>query len=95
MPVNFTIGDGEIHLRTAGYSSLARECDGSQVAFQADDVDAFNRSGWSVLLRGTARIDWQHASDPDVEPEPWPAGAKPVHVVVPVVSITGRRLLPS
>lgn len=94
-PVNFTIGDGAVHLRTSGYSAMARECDGHAVAFQADDVDSFHRSGWSVLLRGTAAIDWVHTGDPASEPEPWPTGAKPVHVIVPAVSITGRRLLPS
>jgi uncharacterized protein len=95
VPVNFVVADRDIRVHTAPYTLLARECDDAPVAFQVDEVDPFTRSGWSVLVRGTAHIDFGSGHAETVEPDVWPGGAKPLHVVVPVDSISGRRLLPS
>ena len=47
-----------MHIRTAAYSEPARECDDSPVAFEVDDLDEAERSGWSVLMRGRAHLDF-------------------------------------
>ena len=91
VPVNFVVADLEVHVRTAAYSALARECDDSDVAFQVDDFDAGTRSGWSVLLRGKAHVEFsspQGVEDPDV----WPVGARGLRVRVDVRQVTGRRV---
>jgi hypothetical protein len=97
LPVNFVVVDSEIWFRTAAHSSLSREIDDLAVAFQVDDVDEFTRSGWSVLVRGTAHVVYDVARIPGAWPdlETWPSGAHALHVVIEARQITGRRLLAS
>jgi nitroimidazol reductase NimA-like FMN-containing flavoprotein (pyridoxamine 5'-phosphate oxidase superfamily) len=91
VPVNFVVTDRRVHVRTAAYSALARECDDSLVAFQVDELDADHRSGWSVLLRGRARVEYGGA-DPGAEPDVWPVGARALRVTVDVAEVSGRRV---
>jgi hypothetical protein len=70
---------------------VARECDDSSVAFEVDDFDPATRSGWSVLMRGRAHIDYGAAPDGG-EPDVWPAGARALRVVLDVDEISGRRV---
>ena len=56
VPVNYVLAGRRVHIRTAAYSALARECADSLVAFEVDDFDADSRSGWSVLMRGRAHL---------------------------------------
>ena len=91
VPVNFEVTDGRVRLRTAAYSALARECDDSVVAFEVDDFDADQRSGWSVLMRGRAHLEYGGQPDGD-DPDVWPAGARALRVVVDVESVSGRRV---
>ena len=58
VPVNFTVDGRNVHIRTAAYSEAARECDDSPVAFEVDTFDEAARSGWSVLMRGHAHLDF-------------------------------------
>jgi uncharacterized protein len=97
LPVNFAVIDSEIWFRTTAHSALSREVDDLPVTFQVDDVDDFTRSGWSVLVRGTARIVYDAARLSRTWPgvETWPSGAHALHVVVEPREITGRRLLGS
>lgn len=94
IPVNFVASDGRVLIRTAAYSSLARECDDNPVAFQVDAIDPGTRSGWSVLVRGVAHIDYGEAEPDGPTPDVWPAGARPLQLSVDPTSVTGRRLLP-
>jgi nitroimidazol reductase NimA-like FMN-containing flavoprotein (pyridoxamine 5'-phosphate oxidase superfamily) len=97
LPVNFAVAGTEVWFRTTAHSSFAREIDDLPVAFQVDDVDDFTRSGWSVLIRGTARVVYDATRLPRTWPgtETWPAGAHALHVVVEPDHVTGRRLLAS
>lgn len=97
LPVNFIVVDGEIWFRTTAHSSLSRQIDDLPMSFQVDDVDEFTRSGWSVLVRGTAHVVYDATRVPRTWPglETWPAGAHALHVVVEPREITGRRLLAS
>jgi hypothetical protein len=63
------------------------------VAFQVDALDEKTRSGWSVLVRGVAHIDY--GREVGGTPDEWPAGVKPLQLVIDPISVTGRRLLPS
>lgn len=91
IPVNFTVDGQHVHVRTAAYSTIARECDDSQVAFEVDDLDEVSRTGWSVLMRGVAHLDYEGGHHPD-DPEVWPAGARALRVSVDVDLVSGRRL---
>jgi hypothetical protein len=97
LPVNFTVANRRIVFRTSPYSSVARECDDLAVAFEVDDVDPFTRSGWSVLVRGTARLAYDETLVPaeSKDLEVWAEGRRALHVVIEPRELTGRRLLPS
>jgi len=90
VPVNFVVTGRQVHVRTAAYSVIARECDDSIVAFEVDQFHADDRSGWSVLMRGTAHIDVGAAGGDQVDP--WPSGVRSLRLTVDVEQISGRRI---
>jgi hypothetical protein len=94
VPVNFEVTGGCVHVRTAAYSALARECDDSRVAFQVDRFDETSRSGWSVLMRGHAHLQYGHGGHDggDADPDVWPTGSRALRVTVDVDQLTGRRV---
>ena len=95
VPVNFVAHRPVIEIRTTPYSSIARECDDSAVAFQVDHVDPVARRGWSVLLRGRAALEFpgEHHAHTDAEtPQPWVEGVRAQVVRITATEITGRRL---
>jgi uncharacterized protein len=93
IPVNFTANGADVLVRTTAHSEAARECDDSPVAFEVDDVDATTRSGWSVLMRGHARLEsgpWD-----DAGPDVWVPGPRSLRLRIEVTEVTGRRITPS
>lgn len=92
LPVNFTVSEDGIDLRTHAYSAAAREVDDSPVSFQADQVDPVTRTGWSVLVHGRAAIDWAFGRVDAPEIDVWPSGPKPLRLHLEVLEISGRRL---
>jgi hypothetical protein len=93
IPVNFTATGSEVLVRTTAHSEAARECDDSPVAFEVDDVDEATRSGWSVLMRGRAHLEYG-ATD-DAGPDVWAPGPRSLRLRIEVTEITGRRITPS
>ena len=95
LPVNYGVAGETLWIRTSAYVALVREADQSPVAVEVDLVDETARTGWSVLVRGTAHVRFPSdggATPPDVET--WPAGPRPLWVVVDPREVTGRRLVP-
>jgi len=95
LPVNHAVVDEAVRFRTSPHSALATHLAGQRVAFQVDDVDEFHQSGWSVLVRGRARLVDNVVEHGGEEPAPWPAGQRPLLVEIETFSVTGRRLLAS
>ena len=97
LPVNHATQEHEVWVRTTPYSLLARECPGTLLAFEVDEVDEFTRSGWSVVVVGVARLVQAglrgEPTWPDVDA--WPEGPRHQHLVITPREVTGRRLLPS
>jgi nitroimidazol reductase NimA-like FMN-containing flavoprotein (pyridoxamine 5'-phosphate oxidase superfamily) len=91
IPVNFTVDGHAVHIRTAAYSALARECDDSPVAFQVDEFDGDTRSGWSVLMRGRAHIDFDSPGQANAA-DVWPGGSHGLQLNVDVAQVSGRRV---
>jgi len=56
LPVNFVLVPGAILLRTSRGSKLTAAWDQAVVAFEADDYDPVDRTGWSVLVQGRSRV---------------------------------------
>jgi nitroimidazol reductase NimA-like FMN-containing flavoprotein (pyridoxamine 5'-phosphate oxidase superfamily) len=55
-PVNFRIYHDDVVIRVAGGGKLAAATRNSIVAFQADELDADLREGWSVTVVGHASL---------------------------------------
>jgi len=55
LPVNFRVVDEQIVFRTAQGTKLDAATRGAVVAFEADDMDPFDHTGWSVMVTGVAR----------------------------------------
>jgi nitroimidazol reductase NimA-like FMN-containing flavoprotein (pyridoxamine 5'-phosphate oxidase superfamily) len=54
-PVNYVLVGHQLVLRTQA-DGLGRRLDGQVVAFEVDDIDAEHGTGWSIVVRGTARL---------------------------------------
>lgn len=95
-PVNFVLDHGGIVFRTAAYSSLGTFVHDQPVAFEVDELDHEQASGWSVVATGVARS----VSDPDAiaelaargKPAPWAAGARNLYLRIEPHTISGRRV---
>jgi nitroimidazol reductase NimA-like FMN-containing flavoprotein (pyridoxamine 5'-phosphate oxidase superfamily) len=91
-PVNFVVQCRTVLFRTAEGTKLVSAAINNQVLFEADDHNV--EEGWSVIVKGTARI--LHGNDELDEAEraqllSWTSPAKQHFVrVIPSV-ITGRR----
>lgn len=96
VPVNYSVVDESVVIRTAPDSFLASHAHGAQVAFEVDQFDYENHRGWSVVARGTAqRVDSVRELSHIMavwEPLAWPDGPRPVFLRFPWQQITGRRL---
>jgi nitroimidazol reductase NimA-like FMN-containing flavoprotein (pyridoxamine 5'-phosphate oxidase superfamily) len=95
-PVNYRLIDGAIVFRTAPGSKLSAATRGAVVAFEVDDYQLADRSGWSVLAVGPAEV----INDPGVASQAADAGLEPFAdgprnsiVRVTPTFVSGRRLV--
>lgn len=95
-PVNFTVVGGDIVFRVAPYTRLGTGIDGRRVVFEVDDIDVERQSGWSVVVKGSARA----VDDPDEVvslrrqgPEPWAPGQRQQYVRVSAHTMSGRHVV--
>ena len=74
LPVNFVVQDQTVILRTSPHGSLAGHLrESPRCAFEVDDVDAVQHTGWSVLVRGSAAWVRHPGSAADLAwLRPWP-----------------------
>ncbi|MEV7015911.1 pyridoxamine 5'-phosphate oxidase family protein [Streptomyces sp. NPDC093991] len=97
LPVNFGLDtDDAVLLRTAAGSDLVRAIDGAVVAFEADEVDAARRSGWSVVVTGAATVvadPAEHRRLSRTGPVSWVPAPQEVFVRIEPELITGRELV--
>ena len=96
VPLNYSVFEGAVLMRTSSYSELGTYAADTQVAFEIDDFDAAEQSGWSVVAIGRLgrvldreeleriRLAW--------DPEPWAAGARHCYLRLAWRELTGRRL---
>jgi hypothetical protein len=64
---------------------------GTVVVFEADMYDERTRSGWSVVVRGTAR-DLSSSAANDRPVDTWAPGPKTASIAITIEEITGRLL---
>ncbi len=94
-PVNFRLADREVMVRSAPGIKLAAATLGTAVAFEVDTFDEETRTGWSVVLQGTAeelttREDLDAAEALGVEP--WADSSKHRFFKITASKISGRRV---
>ena len=94
LPVNFTVHEGAVYLRTTPGSKLSAALRRAIVAFEADEFDARARTGWSVTVVGRAMVVEDPALIAEVERQvtPWPGGSD-LHLVRIAVDVVSGRLL--
>jgi uncharacterized protein len=100
VPVNHVLVAGEIVVRVTPSGQTARYLHENgpdpAVTYEVDSIDEATESGWSVVIRGTAR-----ATPPEIlltekdPPVPWPSGSYWDYVRIHPVGVTGRRLVHS
>lgn len=94
IPVNFVLDPDGIILRTREGGSVAA-AGGAVVAFQADDIDAERRSGWSVTVIGRATVVRQPMEVERLSTLPllpWVGGERHTFVAVSIDIVAGLRL---
>lgn len=95
-PVNYGFVDGHIVFRTTPGSKLAVASAGAVVAFEVDDYERADRSGWSVLVVGRSEV----VRDLDAAfkvltagIEPWAGGIRTGIVRIRPELVSGRRIV--
>jgi hypothetical protein len=93
VPVNYSLCDGDVFLRSAPGPKLQAAERHELVAFEVDDLDDDLHTGWSVVVIGRAeRLTDQQAATLD-GPKPWATGTRKHVVRIHPSRIDGRQLL--
>ena len=94
LPVNYAYVAGSVLFRTAPGSKLALAAAGDRASFEIDGWERTTRSGWSVLVKGTAQEmtdDWLVALAERFDVEPWADSIPREHWIrIQPDEITGR-----
>lgn len=94
-PVNYRAHDGTIVIRTAEGQKLAAAVLGTAVAFEVDALDEISKTGWSIVVKGTAdepqRLE-DYLGAEDLGIETWASGEKSRYIIISPSTITGREL---
>ena len=95
LPVNYAIHDGNVLIATSPHNSLAQHAVGQPVAFEVDDIDEYNETGWSVLVKGLASEVAHDDLPGEVQrPNPWVEGNRTLVLRITPSQVSGRYLLP-
>lgn len=101
IPVNYQLYEGTVVFRTAQDSATDEDLRTGianaeyKVAFEIDDFDTAARTGWSVLIQGSAHhveSDAERASVAGAGVDPWPGGDRELFLRITPSRVTGRRV---
>jgi nitroimidazol reductase NimA-like FMN-containing flavoprotein (pyridoxamine 5'-phosphate oxidase superfamily) len=96
IPVNYSVVDDAIVLRTTPYSMLGSHAKGSVLALEVDQFDYEYQRGWSVVARGRAEavVDAEQLDRVrrSWDPTSWAAGRRSLYLRFRWSDLTGRRL---
>jgi uncharacterized protein len=97
VPVNFRLFEGGVVIRVADTSDAATSAVDTVVAFQADHIDAADRSGWSVTVVGHSSEVLDPLERGRIAALPlvaWAGGPRDRFIRIPLDRVSGRRLVP-
>jgi nitroimidazol reductase NimA-like FMN-containing flavoprotein (pyridoxamine 5'-phosphate oxidase superfamily) len=96
MPVNYSVVDGAIVIRTSPYSLLGTYGRDTTLAFEIDYFDHAYHRGCSVLARGRSSVVSDAAEIDHIrqvwEPRPWASGVRSLFLRLRWNELTGRQL---
>jgi len=93
-PVNFTLRDGNVIIRTGDGAILAAAKNAEAAGFEIDEIDPLEHTGWSVVVAGKLfelPTDDEHLSLPL---RPWASGRKDRFVGITLDRVSGLRIPP-
>ena len=94
LPVNYCMDGRSVVFRTGPGTKLDAASNGARVAFEVDGIDSAERTGWSILIRGSAATVTEPETLSRLEQLPlipWAPGKKPHYVRVTGIP-SGRRI---
>ncbi len=96
VPVNYTVVEDTVVIRTSSYSLLGTYGRNAMLAFEVDHIDYERHVGWSVVARGRG---WAEVEPEEIAriraastPRPWAGGNRNVYLRLRWDSLTGRSL---
>lgn len=97
-PVNHLVDNGQVIIRSHEGSAIVTAVGGDRgtvVAYEADHLDPYSRTGWSVVVTGLARVvdDPQRAARYREALQPWLAGEMDSVISIDARVITGFELV--
>lgn len=95
VPVNYSVVDGAVVIRTSPTSVLAAHGRGARLAFEIDHVDYPDHEGWSVVVKGIGEVleaEQVRHVEQVWPPRPWASGDRDLFLRIEPAELTGRRL---
>ena len=95
LPVTYQYRNGSVIFRTSPAGALSGLVRRTSVAFEIDDIDEQNRSGWSVLVLGFAEAmahNYLLTSAWETGPVPWADGVRNLFIEIKPRKISGRSV---
>ena len=96
VPVNYSVLDDAIILRTSPYSLLGTYGRDTMLAFEIDGFDRDRARGWSVQARGRVEAVSEPAELTLIrraaDPQPWVGGSRPLHLRLRWTELSGRQV---
>lgn len=96
VPVNYTVVDDTVVFRTTPYSLLGMRAWSARLAFEIDEFDREQRSGWSVVAIGRGEVIEDNAELRRIQsgpnPVPWAGGQRWLYVRLAWADLTGRAV---
>jgi nitroimidazol reductase NimA-like FMN-containing flavoprotein (pyridoxamine 5'-phosphate oxidase superfamily) len=96
IPVNYSVVDDAVVLRTTPYSLLGSQARGTALALEVDQFDYEYQRGWSVVARGRGEVVTDAAELDHIRttwnPSAWAAGGRSLYLRLRWTELTGRRL---
>ena len=101
LPVNFKVLDGSVVFRTEADSPLGEDLRTGiahaeyKVAFEIDEIDKIEKTGWSVLIQGAVHYvedEEERAVVVKTGVQPWAGSGRDLYVRIKPTFISGRRI---
>jgi uncharacterized protein len=95
LPVTYQYRNGSVIFRTSPAGALSGLIRRTSVAFEIDDIDEQNKSGWSVLVLGFAEAmahNYLLTSAWETGPVPWADGVRNLFIEIKPRKISGRSV---